>query len=112
MKLEFLKSLNNRLVVEVYKKGELRHKESNGFAFVDQKVKVHGLKTLMDAKLNDGDNIPSGSIVFIKEESLHTAAWAQKAYECDGIEGKFMIIDISVVEFVNAYFLRIGGVST
>jgi len=92
-------SLNNRVIVEMYKKGELRATEKNGFAFVAQKLTLKGLKVLMDAKLNDGTFIRKNSIAYIKEEALHTQAWAQKGLECDAVEGQFLIVDTSFVEF-------------
>jgi hypothetical protein len=98
--LQTCTSLNNRLIVEKYTKEALRSKEVSGFAFVDQKLTLKGLKTLIDAKLTDGTLIRKGTIAFIKEEVLHTAAWAQKSYTCDGVEGQFLIVDINQVEFV------------
>lgn len=95
------RSLNNRIIVEAYKKDGLRSTERNGFAFVDQKLSLKGLTVLVDAKLSDGTFIPKGSMAYIKEETLHTHPWAQKALECDKIEGKFLIVEMSYVEFVS-----------
>jgi hypothetical protein len=94
------RSMNNRLVVEAYKKGELQSTVSNGFAFISQKVTVKGLKVLMDAKLNDGTFVPKGSTAYIKEESLHTQPWAQKVLESDTLKVPFIIVDLSSVEFI------------
>lgn len=94
-------SLNNRLIVEVYKKGELRSKVSNGFATIDQKSTLKGLKVLVDGKLNDGTLVRSGSTVYIREEALHTQAWAQKSLECDFVGQPFLIVDVSHVEFID-----------
>lgn len=93
-------SLNNRLIVEPYKKEALRANVASGFAMVDQKLTLKGLRILMDAKLNDGTLIPKGFVAYVKEETLHTQQWAQKAMECSSIEGKFLILDVSYVEFV------------
>lgn len=94
-------SLNNRLIVETYKKEALRSKEVNGFAFVDQKLSLKGLKVLVDTHLNNGQVfVKAGSTAFIKEEALHSQQWAQKAYECDNIKGQFLIVDINSVEFI------------
>lgn len=96
-------SFNNRLIVEKYIKGEIRAKEQNGFALIDQKLRLKGLKLLADATLSLGSawfTVNKGSTVYIKEEVLHTAAWAQKALESDAIEGLFIIVDLSQVELI------------
>jgi hypothetical protein len=93
-------SFNNRLIVEMYKKEALKSTEKNGFAFIAQKLSLKGLIVLVDAKLNDGTFIKKGSIAYIKEEALHTQAWAQKGLECDAIEGSFLIVDMNFVEFI------------
>jgi hypothetical protein len=97
------RSLNNRLIVESYVKGELRANTSNGFAFIEQKLNLKGLKVLLETKLSDGTLVPKGAVAYIKEETLHTQPWAQKALECDFIEGKFLIVDIGFVEFIAPY---------
>ena len=105
-------SLNNRLVVEAYLSDRaLKAKETNGFAMIQQKVEVKGLKLLMDARLTQMGNVqidgvsapaivPKGSTVYIREELLHTQAWAQKILESPAVEGKFIIVDVNNVEFV------------
>jgi hypothetical protein len=94
------RSLNNKLIVEMYKKEALRASEKNGFAFVSQKLTLKGLKVLMNAKLSDGTFIRRGSIAYVKEEILHTAAWAQKPMECSAVAEPFLIIDVGYVDFV------------
>lgn len=101
--VEFLnssRSMNNRLIVEAYKKEGLKSSINNGFAMIAQKVSLKGLKVLMDAKLADGTFVPKGSTAYVKEETLHTQQWAQKALEVDTIPVPFLIIDLSYVEFV------------
>lgn len=93
-------SLNNRLIVEVYKKEALRSKEKNGFAYVDQKLFLKGLRVLIDAKFDDGTVIHKGSIAYIKEEVLHTQQWAQKAFESTYFQEPFLIVDKTYVEFI------------
>lgn len=100
MELYAITSFNNRLIVEKYVKGELRHKERNGFALIDQKLNLKGLKVLVDAYLTSNMVIKRGSIAYIREEVLHTAAWAQKALESDTISVPFLIADLSQVEYV------------
>src|SRR5271165_7177778 len=93
-------SYNNRLIVEPYQKSQLKSKVVNGFASVEQKSNLQGLKVLMNAKLNDGSIVPKDSVVFVKEEVLHSQPWAQKTYECKSLVGKFLIVDLSAVEFI------------
>jgi hypothetical protein len=96
------RSFNNRLVVESYEKQGLQSTVSNGFAFIQQKVTVKGLKVLLDAKLTDGTLIKKGSTAYIKEEALHTQPWAQKILESDAIPVPFIIVDMSFVEFITS----------
>lgn len=98
--LDSTTSLNNRLIVEKYVKGELRHKERNGFALIDQKLNLKGLKVLVDAYLTGHILVKRGSVAYIREEVLHTAAWAQKALESDTLSVPFIIADLSQVEYI------------
>lgn len=109
-------SLNNRFIVEPYVTDRgLKATERNGFAMITQKISLKGLRLLVDAQLTgfgqqstayDGISasgplrVPAGSLIYIREELLHTQIWAQKPLECDSIEGKFIIVDASNVEFV------------
>jgi hypothetical protein len=106
-------SLNNRFIVEAYfTDRSLKAKETNGFAMIQQKVSLKGLRLLVPARLdkplsstaNGGPLsetiIPAGSIVYIREELLHTQPWAQKIFESEAVEGKFMIVDMTNIEFV------------
>lgn len=98
-------SLNNRFMVEPYKGDRaLKANTTGGFAIVQQKVSIVGLMLLADALIClGGENVRTlakGSKVYIKEELLFTQPWAQKVYESDAIEGKFIIVDLNYVEFV------------
>jgi hypothetical protein len=84
-----------------------------GFAMIQQKVSLKGLRLLVEFRLDstekhyDGKGnvtsiptvIPAGSIVYIKEELLHTQAWAKQILESPYI-GKFMIVDKQHIEFI------------
>lgn len=95
-------SLNNRLVVETYKTDKsLRANVSNGFATIAQKSGLKGLRVLIGTTLSDGRHIPAGSTAYIKEELLHTATWASKPLEADTIPVPFLVVEMSVVDFVN-----------
>lgn len=100
-------SINNRLILEPYKTDRgLRANVSSGFAVVDQKIAVKGLKVLVEARIFEGAGknthmiIPKGSTAYIREEYLHTQPWAQKILKSDAVEGDFIIVDLSHVEFV------------
>ena len=102
-------SINNRLILEPYKTDRsLRANVTSGFATVEQKIEVKGLKVLADAHIFEGNGrtthmvIPKGSIAYIREEYLHNQAWAQKVLKSDAIEGGFIIVDLNHVEFVKS----------
>jgi len=99
--LRLARSLNNRLLVEAYKKGELRSKVSNGFATIDQKSTLKGLRVLIEGRLTDGTIVRRDSIAYIREEVLHTQAWAQKPLECEFFKQPFLIVDAGNVEFID-----------
>lgn len=118
-------SLNNRFVVEAYLSDrQIKSTNHGGFAMIQQKVTLKGLRLLIDAKVDGlGSHtiktafvhsvpaseseevapriVPKGSIAYIREEYLHTQPWAKQLLECEGIEGKFMIVDIQYVEFID-----------
>ena len=94
-------SLNNRLVLEQYVKEGLKAKFQGGIATPGQRDGVKGLKVLMEAKLSDGRYIAKGSLAYIKEEVLHTATWASKPLTCDAIPEKFMIVELSYIDFIS-----------
>lgn len=97
------RSMNNKLITEVYKnEGGLKTTVSHGIAMVQQKVNLKGLKILIPMRLPDGSLIQAGDYAFIKEASLHTQQWAKQFYESEGIEGQFMIVDFSHVEFISS----------
>lgn len=86
---------------------------STGFAVIQQKVSVIPLRLLVDARLelNEGQvdgkgythTVPTvvkaGSLVYIKEEFLHSQEWGKRTYEAEGV-GKFMLVDKQFVEFI------------
>src|SRR5580693_1691751 len=93
-------SFNNRLILEPYKGDRaLKSKTEGAFALVQQKTSIVGLRLLADAALNFGgkslETMSKGSVVYIREELLYTQAWAQKVYESEAVEGKFIIVDLS-----------------
>ena len=98
--METPRSMNNRLIVEAYKKEGLKTVVNQGFAMIEQKVSLKGLKVLMDAQLSDGTFVAKGSTAYIKEELLHTQPWAKQSYTCNFLNEPFMPIDITHVDFI------------
>jgi hypothetical protein len=94
------RSVNNKLIVEMYKKEALKAVEKNGFASISQKLTLKGLKVLIEAKLTDNTLVLKDSVAYVKEELLYTSAWAQKALECEAIGEPFLIVDMVHVEFI------------
>lgn len=98
-------TVNNRLIVEAYKSDKaLRSKVSNGFATIDQKGVLKGLRLLVDAKVVRGDTVEivyAGDTIYIREETLHNAAWAKAFLEAPGIEGQFILVDLANVEMID-----------
>jgi hypothetical protein len=92
---------NNRLVLEPYTSDRaLKTRNRNGFAMIEQKIAVEGLKVLIDSVLNDGTLIPKGSTAYLKEEFLHSDPRVQKVLESEAVEGPFIIVDLNFVEFI------------
>ena len=94
-------SLNNRLVLEQYIKDGLKSEVRNGIAVPGQRDAVKGLKVLMDATLADGRRVPKGSTAYIREEVLHTHPSASKPLTCNTLSTKFMIVELSYIEFID-----------
>lgn len=93
-------SINNRLVVEQYVKEGLKSKVISGIATPGQRDGLKGLKVLMDFSSKDV-TIAKDSIVYVREEALHTHAWASKPLTCDKVGVPFMMLELSYVEFVD-----------
>ncbi len=108
-------SMNGRFIVEPYMSDrQIKVSDAGGFAMIQQKVHVKGLRLLVAAHL--GDNMTShtridglsqsgpitlaaGSLIFIREEYLFTQPWAKQILESDHV-GKFIIVDKQFVEFI------------
>lgn len=106
-------SYNNRFIVEPYAGDRtIKTTAGSGFAMIQQKVSLKGLKLLADVVLIDkpafntseglkSQIVPKGSIIYIKEELLFTQQWAKQILECEAIEGKFIIVDGQYVEMID-----------
>lgn len=101
MKLPY--SVNNRIVVEPYKKEELKAQIKGGLALIGQKQTVKGLKLLVDADWSKDMALFSaraGDTVYIKEEVLHNHPSVKGTLQSDAIQGEFLVLDASLIEFV------------
>lgn len=99
-------SVNNRLILEPYVKSGLKSEVRNGIATPGQRDGLKGLKVLMDVRVMDGGEpryIPKGSIAYIREEILHSHPWGSKHLTCDTHPGKYMVVDLSYVEFIETF---------
>ena len=94
-------SINNRIVTEAYAKEALKAKVQGGIAIPGQRDGLKGLKVLVSAYLSDGRHVPKGSTVYIREEVLHTHAWASKPLSCDTLPTKFLLVDLQFIEFID-----------
>ena len=94
-----MKSLNGKFIVEPYKgSGKLKAKISGGFATVEQKTNLVGLKLLVDAIIPSGSMshfYEKGSIVYFSEETLHIGDWSKQTYTLDSIGEKFILAPYS-----------------
>lgn len=97
------RSLNGRFIVESYKEDRaLKATVQNGFAMVSQKVSLKGLKLLADVQNAQGQYIAyKGDTAYIREASLQSSPWAKATFTSDAIEGEFMIVEQSHIEFVD-----------
>lgn len=100
-----MRSLNNRLILEQYKKEAIKTDISGGFARMAQKISLKGLKVLVGTVLADGTQVPAGSTAFLKEEYLHNAnarGVTLPTFENSEIHDQpFIIVDLLNVEILD-----------
>lgn len=110
-------SLNNRLILEQYKKQEIKLETKGGFAQMAHKVSLKPLKVLVDAKLPDGTLIPAGSTAYVREEYLHnnsvsgrTGGMTIPTFSNAEIHPEpFIVIDlinVDVIDVLNQYTIK------
>lgn len=93
-------SFNGKLILEAYQKTEIKADISRGWAKIDQKQTLKGLRVLIQAHTDGGEIIPVGSIAYIKEESLHTQAWAKNKLKSDTLQEEFIVVNVNEVEYI------------
>lgn len=94
----------NKFILEPYHSDRaLKATTGSGFAMIAQKVTLKPLKLLanFEGHINSSYiSLQKGATVYIREELLHTQPWAKQMMECEGIEGKFMIVDVQYIEMI------------
>ena len=93
-------SFNGKLILEAYKHTELKAEVRSGWATLNQKATLKGLKTLVQAHLLDGTVIPVGSTAYIKEESLHTRPEVKNKFKSDTFPVEFIVLSMDMVEYI------------
>ena len=97
-----LRSINGYVVCEPYNKDKgLEAKVSRGFASVNQKKSLKGLKILADCAV--GDKVyPAGSIAYFKEEVLYTETWSRMELDCTSLgETKCILAELRFVVMIH-----------
>lgn len=97
-------AMNGRFILETYKEDRaLKATVTNGFAMVQQKVSLKGLTVLADvtSPVTGQYLARKGDKAFVREASLQSQPWAKASFTSDAIEGEFMIVDMSHIEFVD-----------
>jgi hypothetical protein len=87
----------NVVFCEPYQKTGVESVAKKGLALgARQKISVAKLKALADAEVFYGTHsfiIKKGWLVLVNEESLHIGATGKQQMECEGVNGKFIVID-------------------
>lgn len=99
-----MKSLNNRLILEPYTGDrKVKTKVSSGFAMVQQKSTLVGLKVLVDSEIVLGGvktEIKKGQKAYFLEDTLYTQKWSKSTFTCDALKEEFIVAMSSEVVFV------------
>jgi len=97
-------TLNNKLMLEPYQgSGKIEAKINSGFATVKQKSTLIGLKNLLTTELSMNGTqrtVEKGQMVYFQEEILHANDWSKRTYDCDAIDGRFIIAEGAYAVFI------------
>ena len=93
-----IEGINNKLILEPYRgKHGLRAKNvTGGFATLDQKTNLVGLKVLCSGVIQNGRicrPVEKGDYVYFSEEVLYTQEWPKKILTADFIEEPFIVAE-------------------
>jgi hypothetical protein len=94
-------SINNKIIVQAYTPGALRQEIKGGIARPGQRDGFVGLKVLVATKLQDGTEVPVGSIAYFKEEELYTQPWAKQKIKAENfLPEEFIIAELYKVDSI------------
>jgi hypothetical protein len=103
-------SINGNLILKPYNKTkELRATEvASGFVMTANKIGLESLELLVDAIININSNkiinLPKGTKVYFKEETLHNQKWPRQIFESEEFPEGFV-----VGSFVDVLFFEDQG---
>jgi hypothetical protein len=90
-------SVNNKLILEPYKGGKgLQAQVKSGFATVQQKNKLVGLKLMANAQVRNGDRVldlPAGATIYFTEEVVYLHQMYHTVLTSDSIVEPFVMGD-------------------
>jgi len=92
----------NRVFCEPYQKTGVEAVAKKGLALgARQKISVAKLKVLADAEIFYGSSmsfsIKKGQLILVNEEELHNGSTGKQQMECDGINGRFIVVDAGYI---------------
>lgn len=94
----------NKLILEPYKgTKKIKTTINSGFASIQQRTTMVGLKILKDAIVVVGSetiNIKKGGIAYICEELLATQLFGKKTYNIEKSNEEFIVVDFHYVTMV------------
>jgi hypothetical protein len=91
-----IKALNGVLLCETFKTNTVKKKERSGFAVMDQKVALVGLKVLVGS-----DEIPTGYTVYVRGEACQTG-WGKETFESEGML-PFIRVPLTEIIYVQVF---------
>lgn len=93
-------SFNGKIILEAYEQTEIKTEKHLGWITPGQKSNLKGLRVLVQATLQDGTVIPTGSTAYIKEETLHNQPWAKNRLKSDTLKGEFILATMNDIEYI------------
>lgn len=92
-------SYNNIVICEPYKGArKVQSKVTSGFASVEQKSKIVGLKVLVDSVISEKLTIKAGDVVYLAEERLFIDG--RKPMNADAVSEEFITIGFNEIILV------------
>ena len=92
-----IESVNNKLILEPYRGvKKLKSKISSGFATVEQRTALVGLKVLAKgviSTINWTTAVNEGDVVYFSEEVLYTQSWSTNSLTSAAINVPFIVAE-------------------